>query len=167
MIRTFITHNVRKQQELTGSLWEFEPCQGEHAGRRFQVATPCCWENLPDFSNYRGEGIFRKKFCAGGTVRLELKGVSHTAAVYLDGKEIASHYNAYTAFSAIVKNLRESEHTLEVKADNRFSSESALHIPNDYVSYDGADCRCQHFNCRSGIPLEPGEYQGRRGAGAL
>ncbi|MDE5696847.1 MAG: hypothetical protein K2I96_05465 [Lachnospiraceae bacterium] len=31
------------------------PCQGQHAGRVFQVATPCCWENLPDFSDYRGE----------------------------------------------------------------------------------------------------------------
>lgn len=137
MIRTFTTHKVRKQQELTGSLWEFMPCQGEHSGRTFQVATPCCWETLPDFPDYRGEGIFRKKFYAGGTIRLEFKGVSHTAAVYLDGKEIASHYNAYTAFGAIVKHLEEGEHILEVKADNRFSSKSALHIPNDYMSYGG------------------------------
>ena len=26
MIRTFKTHEVRMQEELTGSLWEFEPC---------------------------------------------------------------------------------------------------------------------------------------------
>lgn len=137
MIRAFTTHNIRKQQELTGSLWEFIPCQGEYQGRTFQAATPCCWENLPEFSGYRGEGIFRKKFYAGGTVRLEFKGVSHTAKVYLDGNEIASHYNAYTAFSVIVRNLEECEHTLEVRADNRFSSKSALHIPNDYMSYGG------------------------------
>ncbi len=137
MVRTFTTHIVRKQQELTGSLWEFMPCQGEHQGKIFQVATPCCWENLSDFSDYRGEGIFRKKFYAGGTIRLELKGVSHTAKVYLDGKEIVSHYNAYTAFSVVVKNLEECEHTLEIRADNRFSSESALHISNDYMSYGG------------------------------
>ena len=29
---------------------------------------------------------------------MEFKGVSHTATVYLDDVEIASHYNAYTAF---------------------------------------------------------------------
>ena len=29
------------------------------------------------------------------------------------------------------------EHILEVKADNRFSEESALHVPNDYMSYGG------------------------------
>jgi len=135
MIRTFTTHNVRKQQELTGSLWEFTPCQGEYEGRTFQVATPCCWENLPDFSDYRGEGIFRTKFYAGGTIRLEFKGVSHTACVTLDGKEIASHYNAYTAFSVIVKDLGEGEHTLAIRADNRFGSGSALHIPNDYMYF--------------------------------
>ena len=29
MIRTFKTHYVRKQMELTESLWEFEPCAGK------------------------------------------------------------------------------------------------------------------------------------------
>lgn len=37
----------------------------------------------------------------------------------------------------IVKDLEECDHTLEIKADNRFSSESALHIPNEYMSYGG------------------------------
>ena len=94
MIRTFTTHKVRSQQELTSSLWEFTPCQGEFAGRTYKVATPCCWESHPDFAAYRGEGIYRTSFCAGGTVRLEFKGVSHTATVMLDGKQIAAHYNA-------------------------------------------------------------------------
>lgn len=137
MIRTFETHRVRPQRELTGSLWEFIPCQGALAGQSFQMATPCCWENHPEFVNYRGEGIFRTKFRAGGTLRLEFKGVSHTAAVFLDGKQIASHYNAYTIFDAVVKDAAEGEHVLEVRADNRFSKESALHIPNDYMSYGG------------------------------
>lgn len=137
MIRTFQTHEVRKQEELTGCLWEFEPCQGQFAGKRYQVATPCCWESLPDFSGYRGEGVYRRTFAAGGNVRIEFKGVSHTATVYLDGIEIAHHYNAYTAFSVILHDIKEGEHLLEIKADNRFSEQSALHIPNDYMSYGG------------------------------
>lgn len=137
MIRTFQTHKIRKQQELTGCLWEFTPCQGENEGKKYQVATPCCWESHPEFRNYRGEGIYKTIFEAEGTIRLEFKGVSHTATVYLDGKEIASHYNAYTSFEAIVKNLPMGEHTLEIKADNRFSEASALHIANDYMSYGG------------------------------
>lgn len=137
MVRTFQTHNVRFCRELTGKLWEFSPCQGVHAGQTYQVATPCCWENHPDFTNYRGEGIYRTRFSAAGPIRLEFKGVSHTAAVTLDGRTIASHYNAYTIFSAIVRDLCEGEHVLEVKADNRFSEKSALHLPNDYMSYGG------------------------------
>ena len=44
MIRTFRTHNIRKQQELTGRYWEFSACSGEYAGEKFNVLTPCCWE---------------------------------------------------------------------------------------------------------------------------
>ena len=137
MVRTFDTHKVRIQRELTGRLWEFTPCQGEYAGRIYRVPTPGCWENYPDFGNYRGEGIYRTVFQGGGNLRFEFKGVSHTAAVFLDGREIARHYNAYTVFDAVVRGLPEGEHTLEIKADNRFSAESALHIPNDYMSYGG------------------------------
>lgn len=137
MIRTFLTHKIRPQRELTGCLWDFILCDGEHSGKIYKVATPCCWESHPDFSSYRGEGIYRTSFCGGGNIRLEFKGVSHTATVTLDGSQIASHYNAYTSFSAIVKDLPEGQHILEIKADNRFSKDSALHIPNDYMSYGG------------------------------
>ena len=137
MIRTFATHKIRKQTELTGSLWEFEPCSGRYAGQKFLLATPECWESHPLFADYRGEGIFRKSFQATGDIRIECKGVSHTATVYLDGREIAHHYNAYTPFSAVVADLQLGEHRLEIKADNRFHQESALHVPNDYMSYGG------------------------------
>ncbi|MBO5373037.1 MAG: hypothetical protein J6A75_10040 [Lachnospiraceae bacterium] len=137
MIRSFTTHKIREQKELTGVYWAFTPCQGEHKGKIYQVMTPSCWESHPDFTNYRGEGIYKTQFYAGGNIRLEFKGVSHTATVYCDGKEIASHYNAYTIFGTVLKDLPEGEHTLEIKADNRFSEASALHIPNDYMSYGG------------------------------
>lgn len=137
MIRTFETHQIRQWKELTGKLWEFTPCQGEFANKSFMVATPSCFENYPDFENYRGEAIYKTSFYAQGNIRLEFKGVSHTAVVYLDGKEIASHYNAYTIFDAVIPDLTAGMHTLEIKADNRFSPKSALHIPNDYMSYGG------------------------------
>ncbi len=137
MIRTFSEHKVRPQQELTGKLWEFSPCQGEFTGKKYQVATPSCWESYSEFTGYRGEGIYKTSFVAGGNIRLEFKGVSHTATVFLDGEEIVTHYNAYTSFSTIVQNLAQGEHILVVRADNRFSEASALHIPNDYMSYGG------------------------------
>ena len=137
MIRTFKTHDVRKQMELTESLWEFEPCAGNYAGQKFPVAVPGCWENHPLFADYRGEGIYRKTFQAQGNVRIECKGVSHTATVYLDGQEVGHHYNAYTPFSVVVNDLEPGRHMLEIKADNRFHKDSALHVPNDYMSYGG------------------------------
>ena len=137
MIRTFKTHYVRKQMELTESLWEFEPCAGNYAGQKFPVAVPGCWENHPLFADYRGEGIYRKTFQAQGNVRIECKGVSHTATVYLDGHEIGHHYNAYTPFSVVVSDLEPGRHMLEIKADNLFHKDSALHVPNDYMSYGG------------------------------
>ena len=137
MVRTFHTHHIRKQTELTGILWDFKPLSGEHKDEIYPIATPCCWESHPDFASYRGEGEYTTKFYAEGNIRLEFKGVSHTATVTLDGIEIARHYNAYTIFDALVKNLEKGEHILTIKADNRFSEASALHIPNDYMSYGG------------------------------
>ena len=36
-----------------------------------------------------------------------------------------------------MQGLSRGEHTLAIVADNRFSEESALHVPNDYMSYGG------------------------------
>lgn len=137
MVRTFTTHHIRKQEELTGKLWQFSPLQGESAGKIFQVPTPSCWENYPDFGLYRGEGSYTTQFAGEGNLRIVCKGVSHTATVLLDGRCIAEHYNAYTAFCAVIPNVPAGIHTLEIIADNRFSKKSALHVPNDYMSYGG------------------------------
>lgn len=137
MVRTFHTHRIRSQQELTGSYWRFIPSQGQHAGKECRMPTPGCWENHPDFAAYRGEGRYETEFSAGGNLRLECKGVSHTATVFLDGKQIAHHYNAYTAFDMVVPDVAPGVHTLTILADNRFGPESALHIPNDYMTYGG------------------------------
>ncbi len=137
MIRLFQTHTIRKQEELTEKLWNFTPLQGEHAGETFAVPTPSCWETYPQFGQYRGQGCYETQFEAEGNVHIVCKGVSHTASVYLDGEKIAEHYNAYTSFSAVVCGVPKGVHTLSIVADNRFSEESALHVPNDYMSYGG------------------------------
>lgn len=67
MIRTFTTHHIRKQEELTGKLWQFSPLQGESSEKQFLVPTPSCWENYPDFGLYRGEGRYTTQFQAGET----------------------------------------------------------------------------------------------------
>ena len=137
MIRTFCQNEIREVRDLSGSGWVFSPQDGEHNGEQFPVVVPCCWESLPQFPAYRGVGRFAKHFSGSGTVRLVFQGVSHTADVYVDGVKAGTHYNAFTPFDVIVRDLPEGEHLLEVDADNRFSEASALHIPNDYMSYGG------------------------------
>ena len=137
MIRTFCTNKIRESESLNGSDWMFSPDSGQYRGQHFPIVVPGCWESLPAFSNYRGSGCYSRLIEAAGNIRLVFKGVSHTADIYLDGEHLAHHYNAYTAFSAIALNVPSGEHKLEVRVDNSFSEESALHVPNDYYSYGG------------------------------
>lgn len=137
MIRNFDTHKIRESRELTGRLWSFHTLEGEQKDNVIQVNVPSCWEMYPDTRNYRGKASYTQTFEAAGNVRIEFKGVSHTATVLVDGREVAHHYNAYTAFEAVLKDMKPGSHTLEVIVDNSFGEESALHIPNDYQSYGG------------------------------
>ncbi len=138
MLRLFQTHQVRKQRELSGSLWDFStlPVDGTEPVAK-KAFVPGCWECDPDTVSYRGKACYERDFFAGGNIRLELKGVSHTAEVYLDGEKIASHYNAYTPFEAVAIGLPEKSHHLKVVVDNSFGEQSALHVENDYQSYGG------------------------------
>lgn len=115
-------------------MWDFRA-----HGRAYKMPVPACWEQHPDLLSYRGKGTYTKKvyITQPGNVRLEFKGVSHTADVYFDGEKIAHHYNAFTPFSAIVNNVEKGEHEIKVEVDNTFGEHSALHIPNDYYTYGG------------------------------
>lgn len=135
MIRLFDTHYIREIRELDG-MWDFYM---EDFGKKYRLPVPGCWEQHPDFMQHRGKGTYIKKVYIknGGNVRLEFKGVSHSADVYFDGEKIVHHYNAFTPFSALVKNVAAGEHEIKVEVDNTFGEHSALHIPNDYYTYGG------------------------------
>ncbi len=138
MIRTFKTNLIRNVDELSGSGWTFRPLCDEYAGKTFDVVVPCCWETIPEFCAYRGKGVFHKLIqTREGNLRIKFEGISHTGRIFLDGKFLGQHYNAYTPFEIIVRNVSAGQHTLDVEVDNSFSEESALHIPNDYMTYGG------------------------------
>lgn len=143
MERMFRNHRVRRSRTLDG-LWEFARLDGKDddpgkASFACRVMVPGCWESVPELRTYRGEGVYRLvvRIERTGPVRLEFKGVSHTASVFWNGTEIASHYNAYTAFSVVVPEAEAGEHELLVRVDNSFGEHSALHIANDYYTYGG------------------------------
>ena len=135
MIRLFETHRIREQRELDG-MWDFRM---EGFDKAYKMPVPACWEQHPDFLAHRGKGVYtRQIYLKNDTnLRLEFKGVSHSAEVCLDGEHITHHYNAFTPFSAVVKGVKSGTHELRVEVDNTFGEHSALHIPNDYYTYGG------------------------------
>lgn len=135
MIRLFDTHHIRQSRELDG-MWSF--CM-DGCGKTYSLPVPGCWEQHPDFMQHRGRGRYTKQVFVDRdcNVRLEFKGVSHTADVYFDGEKIAHHYNAFTPFSAVVKSVKKGMHEIAVDVDNTFGEHSSLHIPNDYYTYGG------------------------------
>lgn len=137
MIRLFDTHAVRLQRELNG-LWKLHrPDETEQAGT-CTAMIPGCWEMLRGWENYRGRGEYtREIITGGGNLRLVFGGVSHTADVFWDGQKVAHHYNAFTPFDVVLTDVAAGSHTLSVCADNRYTEDSALHIPNDYHTYGG------------------------------
>lgn len=134
MIRLFDQHRIRRQKELDG-IWKFI----KEDGKEYELPVPGCWEQHPELLTYRGKGTFYKKIYLRKktNLRLEFKGVSHTADVYFDDEFVVHHYNAFTAFSGLIKEAEAGEHTIRVEVDNTFGEHSALHTPNDYYTYGG------------------------------
>lgn len=135
MDRLFERHRIRNVKELDG-MWDFVM---EGVNKRYRLPVPGCWEQHPDFLAHRGRGCYSREIWVEkpGNLRLEFKGVSHTGEVFLDGRQIARHYNAFTPFSAVVRHVGKGIHRLDVHVDNTFGEHSALHVPNDYYTYGG------------------------------
>ncbi len=137
MVRLFDMHMIRKTEELSGRLWDFTPMEEGFRDKKCKVMVPGCLENIPGFGNYRGWASYETEFESEGNVRLEFKGVSHFAEVYVDDEKVTEHYGSYTPFSVCIKALKAGKHRLRVLADNAFREEYALDMPNDYMSYGG------------------------------
>ena len=140
MIRLFDTHYVREIQELDG-MWSvtMETADGQKLPGEYSMPVPGCFEQHPQFLDFRGHAVYRRKVLMkyDGNVRLEFKGVSHTGDVFWDGKKVAHHYNAFTPFSVVLPEVKAGMHELCVRVDNTFGEHSALHVPNDYYTYGG------------------------------
>jgi beta-glucuronidase len=141
MLRLFHTHQIRKLTDLEGT-WDFSVVNEDvHSVEQFpyKLPVPGCWEMHPDLLTYRGKGLYRKtvQIERPTSLRFEFKGISHTAKIFFDGVLIAEHYNAYTAFTAKVRNVMPGLHELTVLVDNSFGEQSSLHLPNDYYTYGG------------------------------
>lgn len=118
---------------MCGALSRKAVSMQEHPILLWYLQSGKIFRNLP---LTEGVGV-SQKFYGEGNVRLVCKGISHTAEIYLDGRLLGKHYNAYTPFSLLARQIPSGEHELKIIVDNRFSENSALHIPNDYMTYGG------------------------------
>ncbi len=144
MLRMFRTHELRRVESLDG-YWE---CATQHSrsgrGRlpsRYpeRVMVPGTWESIPGLHTYRGTAWFRRDVEAMEDTALQIAfgGVSHTGTVFIDGKRVGGHYDAFTPWAVLAPRLRAGTHELVVEVDNTFGGHSALHIENDYYTYGG------------------------------
>jgi len=144
MLRTFVEHEARPVDSLCG-LWEFttkaERRDRAKLPKRYarRIHVPSAWETLPGLGNYRGRAWLRTTVDAAPdrALRLVFGGVSHTGTVFVDGRKVGHHYDAFTPWDVVVPGLSPGEHELVVEVDNSFGPHSALHIENDYYTYGG------------------------------
>lgn len=120
MIRLLDQHHVRTQKELDG-IWRYI----RQDGKEYALPVPRCLEQHPDLLNYRGKGVFHKEIYvkehplrSRPNIRLEFKGVSHTADIFFDNVWVTKHYNAYTRFDAVIRDAEPGIHELKVCVDN-------------------------------------------------
>lgn len=116
-----------------------------------RLDVPCVWEALAPRVKYRGQALARRLFStdAAGPIRLVFKGVSHTARVFLDGREVGAHHDAFTPFSIELPDVVSGAHELVVHITNEHGELSGLHVPNDYYDYGGITRPVEvQFPCR-------------------
>lgn len=152
MRRTFDEHEVRPAWSLDGR-WQFvtqgdkPPMRKDGLPRSYarSIQVPSCWELLPGLESYRGVAWFRTVLerLPGRPTRLVFGGVSHTADVYVDGRRLGHHYDAFTPFEVVVPaegdpaDDRPIESELVLRVDNTFGPHSGLHLENDYYTWGG------------------------------
>ena len=136
MRRTFYEHAIRPVMSLDG-LWQLTPHDG--SGKVYSAMVPGVWERIPELMSYRGTADYKRtvKITEPGHYLLRMGAVSHTGHVYWNEQLVGQHYNAFTGFDILLKDVAAGAHDLRVMVDNRFTEESTLHIPNDYYTYGG------------------------------
>jgi len=142
-------YGIKRSTENLDGLWLFKADKESEGIRNgwaesfpadaVTMAVPSCWNNYPDYYDYTGVGYYKKDFYAKkGNVKLLFEGVSNTCTVYLDGKEIAAHIGAYTAFCVYTNFPSDGIHSLVIRTDAYVNDENT--VPNetrDWKVYGG------------------------------
>lgn len=92
------------------------------------VYVPSCWNLDFERFDYMGVAWYSRRFTTetAGNYRLIFHAVSGRADVYVDGRELGSHYGSYTGFHFDIPHLSAGEHVLVVRVDNAVNDNDTL-----------------------------------------
>jgi beta-glucuronidase len=148
MVRLFEKHRKRKIYLLDG-IWQFQTDPdnkgtGEGWYERFpdgskEMIVPSCWNNEAGLYHYEGIAWYRKEFdVTGGTYKFIFHAVTGQAEVYMDGRNVKSHYGGFTPFSFLTEDLTPGKHQLIISVDNTHNSRDTIPLARvDWFHYGG------------------------------
>ena len=146
MKRQFDDHIIRQVKSLDGN-WNFriDPEDiGEKEGWHHALPTkenacvPSVWNTTMGLLEYEGAAWYEKKFYTkGGTLRFVFEAVLTQADIWLDGHKLGDHYGGFCQFELIANAITSGMHTLTVRADNRFDTQSVPQAHADWWHYGG------------------------------
>lgn len=140
MVRTFCTNQIRNTEELSGSVWSFVP----ESGRACRNILFCCGTYSLGKSSgicllqrawVFSQKILRRGKCASCVQRNQ----PYSRDLFRWPPSLENTIMRIRHFHFWQDRFRAGEHELKIIVDNRFSENSALHIPNDYMTYGGTN----------------------------
>jgi beta-glucuronidase len=162
--RLFDPHPIRRTISLAGTWTYHFPPQGTQIDPAddlqstvpYFLCAPGVWETIPALVEYRGQAVAVRSIEVreSGPVLFQFEGVSHTCRVFLDGREIGGHHNAFTPFACAVPHVEAGPHELRLWISNEHGELSALHVPNDYYNYGGISRPADMAELRAPVYLQ-------------
>jgi len=146
--RLFRTTTTRNQINLSG-WWDFvtDPQGKGEANRYFEkfpapetsLWVPGTWNIEPRYFAYLGTAWYHRDFDVpqDGDLLLHFSAVFLKAKVWMDGRLLGAHEEAYLPFSFLVRNVSKGRHSLVVSVDNRTDNTTLPQRDVDWFPFGG------------------------------
>jgi len=119
MNRLYQRHKHRKVTNLDG-FWQFktDPGQVGEKEKWYQdfpkdsqlILVPGCWNNELGLYHYEGAAWYRREFeTEKSEIILVFHGFYGSIKVYVDGKEVGSHYGGFAGYQCLVDGLAQAD----------------------------------------------------------
>lgn len=148
MNRLYQRHKHRKVTNLDG-FWQFKTDPGQVGEKEMWyqdfpkdsqlILVPGCWNNELGLYHYEGAAWYRREFeTEKSEIILVFHGFYGSIKVYVDGKEVGSHYGGFAGYQCLVDGLAPGGHSLVVVTDNTHNDTNTIPLSRvDWFHYGG------------------------------